>query len=257
MPIEIIETHAHIYSAQFDEDRNAAIERAKSEGVSKILMPNVDVESIEVLHKSEENYPGYCVAMMGLHPCSVKEDYKEQLATIEGHLNKRKYIAVGEIGLDYYWDLNYKEAQIDAFKTQIEWGIEQDLPIAIHSREANADVIKILKEYKGSGLRGVLHCFSGNAEEAKELVELGFYLGIGGVLTFKNSGLKDAIREVAPEHLLLETDCPYLAPMPNRGKRNEPSFIKFVLQHLSELYMMHEKELAKITTQNANDLFKL
>lgn len=257
MPIEIIETHAHIYSTQFDEDRNAAIERAKSEGVSKILMPNVDVESIEVLHKSEENYPGYCVAMMGLHPCSVKEDYKEQLATIEGHLNKRKYIAVGEIGLDYYWDLNYKEAQIDAFKTQIEWGIEQDLPIAIHSREANADVIKILKEYKGSGLRGVLHCFSGNAEEAKELVELGFYLGIGGVLTFKNSGLKDAIREVAPEHLLLETDCPYLAPMPNRGKRNEPSFIKFVLQHLSELYMMHEKELAKITTQNANDLFKL
>lgn len=257
MDIEIIETHAHIYSSKFDEDRNAAIERAKEEGVSKILMPNVDVESIDVLHQCEEDYPGYCIAMMGLHPCSVKEDYKEQLGTIEENLNNRKYIAVGEIGLDYYWDLEFKDAQIDAFKTQIEWGIEKDLPIAIHSREANADVIKILKEYKGSNLRGVLHCFGGNAEEAKELVDLGFYLGIGGVVTFKNSGLKDAIKDIAPEHLVIETDCPYLAPTPKRGKRNEPSFIKYVLQHLSELHMMHEKELAKITTQNANNLFRL
>lgn len=257
MDIKIIETHAHIYSSKFNEDREAAIERAKKEGVSKILMPNVDVESIDVLHQCEENYPDYCIAMMGLHPCSVKEDYKEQLATIEENLKNRKYIAIGEIGLDYYWDLAFKEAQMDAFKTQIEWGIENDLPVAIHSREANTDVIETLKEYKGSGLRGVLHCFGGNAEEARELVELGFYLGIGGVVTFKNSGLKEAIKDIPPRHLLLETDCPYLAPAPNRGKRNEPSYIKFVLQELSELYMMHEKELASITTQNANALFGL
>lgn len=254
--MKLIETHAHIYSEEFDADRDECIERALSRGVEKILMPNVDSSSIERLLSCESKYEA-CIAQMGLHPCYVKANFEEELAVVKEWLDKREFVAVGEIGLDYHWDETFVDQQKIAFKTQIDWAIEKDIPIVIHSRASTSDVLQVLREKKHPQLRGVFHCFGGSLEEAKEIISLGFHVGIGGVATFKNSGLKDVIPQIDLDWLILETDCPYLAPVPHRGKRNEVSYIADIAQYVADLYQMSYDALCKKTSENATDLFRL
>ncbi|MEX1189607.1 MAG: TatD family hydrolase [Bacteroidia bacterium] len=255
----LIDTHTHLYLPEFDNDRNEMVKRAIDAGVEKFYLPNVDSETIESMHNLEAAFPENCIAMMGLHPCSVKpESYKTELALVREWLEKRKYAAVGEIGMDLYWDKSTFEIQKEALETQCKWALEFDLPIVIHSRESTQECIDIIKPFinQGKGLRGVFHCFSGTPEEAKAITEMGFYLGIGGVITYKKSTLAESIADVPLNKLVLETDSPYLSPVPYRGKRNESSYIRYVLEFLSESRRIGKKELAEITTQNANELFK-
>ena len=252
---DMIETHAHIYSSEYEEDLHDVIDRSKSVGIGKILMPNIDLESLEKMHKIEDRFPDYCYSMLGLHPCSVKQDFKEQLKELEYWLDKRKYVAIGEIGMDLYWDKTYKNQQEEAFVTQLSWAESFNLPIAVHSRNANAELIDILKNEKKADFNGVIHCFSGSEEEAKSFLDLGFYLGIGGVVTFKNAGLDKVVENLPLDRLLLETDAPYLSPVPFRGKRNEPSYIQYVASKLANLFSCSEEDVIKITTRNALNLF--
>lgn len=255
--MQLIDTHAHSYSEQFDSDLNEMIIRAKQSGLDSILLPAVDAESHERMLKVEANNPGYCFAMMGVHPCSIRGNYREELKIAEDFLAKRKFIGVGEIGLDFYWDISFKEQQFSAFRTQIEWALHYDLPIAIHSRNANEECISVVKEMQNGKLQGVFHCFSGDAKQAQEIVDLGFYLGIGGVLTFKKSGLDEAIKNISLNHVVLETDAPYLAPVPFRGKRNESSYLTYIAQKLADVHEMSKEEIGEITTANAKKLFRL
>lgn len=253
--MQLIDTHAHSYSEQFSSDVNEMIIRAQQAGLSSILLPAVDSESHESMLRLEADYTSYCFAMMGVHPCSIRENYKDELKIAEGFLAKRKFIGVGEIGLDFYWDLTFKEQQLIAFRTQIEWALHYDLPIAIHSRNANEECISVVKEMQNGKLKGVFHCFSGDALQAQQIVDLGFYLGLGGVLTFKKSGLDEAIKNISLDHIVLETDAPYLAPVPFRGKRNESSYLTYVAQKLADIKEISIEELASITTANAQKLF--
>ena len=253
---EIIETHAHIYAEEFDVDRDECIARALENGVSKILMPNVNSESIERILQCEQQYES-CIAQMGLHPCYVKEDYKAELAIVEEWLSKRDFIAIGEIGLDYYWDKTFIEEQKDAFRTQITWAIEKNIPIVIHARDSTSDVIEILKEMKHPQLRGVFHCFGGTTEEAHTIIEQGFKLGIGGVSTFKKANMKEVLPEVALQDIVLETDCPYLAPVPYRGKRNEVSYLSVIAQHVADIYQMDYAQFCLTTSTTAKALFQI
>jgi TatD DNase family protein len=203
----------------------------------------------------EENHHGKCISMMGLHPCSVKGNYAEELKIAREYLEKRPYKAVGEIGLDFYWDKTFIEQQYAAFHQQIEWAIHFDIPISIHSRNATDECISVVSEHQKGKLKGVFHCFSGTPEQAKKVIDLGFYLGIGGVVTFKNSGLDKVIEEISTDHLVLETDAPYLAPAPFRGKRNEPAYLKYVVEKLAGIKKIEKKDLALVTTANAKKLF--
>jgi len=251
----LIDTHAHIYSTEFEADQLAMLERAKNEGVDKILLPAVDSDSHERMLRLEKEHPATCISMMGVHPCSIKEDYKTELKIARAYFEQRKFIAVGEIGLDFYWDKTFTEQQVAAFHEQISWALEFDIPIAIHSRSSTDECIQIVAEHQHGKLRGVFHCFSGDAKQAQQIIDLGFYLGIGGVLTFKNAGLDKILETVSLDHLLLETDAPYLAPMPFRGKRNEPSYLKYVVEKLSTIKNVGAEEIGKKTTTNAMDLF--
>jgi TatD DNase family protein len=233
------------------------IERSKNEGIYKMLMPAIDSEHHESMLLLEQQYPGECIAMMGLHPCSVKENYQEELAIIRQYVEKRSFIAVGEIGLDFYWDLSFKEQQYDSFHQQIEWALEYDIPVVIHSRNSTDECIKMVKEHQQGKLKGVFHCFSGSVEQAQQIIELGFYLGIGGVVTFKNGGLDIVMKQIDMKHVVLETDAPYLAPVPFRGKRNECAYIKYVAQKLATIKEMEIEEIAAVTTKNAETLFGL
>lgn len=255
--MQLIDTHAHLYSNQFSNDRPAMLQRAREAGLSKVLLPAIDTESHENMLKLEEENPGFCLAMMGLHPCSVKEDYEKELKIVEDYLARRSFIGVGEIGLDFYWDLTFKEQQFKAFHRQIEWALHYSLPIAIHSRNANEECIQVVREHQKGELKGVFHCFSGTVEQAQHMIELGFYLGIGGVLTFKNGGLDKVIEEIDTRHLVLETDAPYLSPVPFRGKRNESSYITYVAQKLADLKQTNVQEIIDQTSQNAQNLFGL
>ncbi|HEX2846258.1 MAG TPA: TatD family hydrolase [Chitinophagaceae bacterium] len=255
--MQLIDTHAHLYSNQFNNDRPAMLQRAREAGLSKVLLPAIDSESHENMLKLEEENPGFCLAMMGLHPCSVKEDYEQELKIAEEYLAGRAFIGVGEIGLDFYWDLTFKEQQFKAFHRQVEWALHYGLPIAIHSRNANDECIQVVREHQKGSLKGVFHCFSGTVEQARQMIELGFYLGIGGVLTFKNGGLDKVIEEIHTRHLVLETDAPYLAPVPFRGKRNESSYITYVAQKLADLKQTNVQEIIDQTSQNAQNLFGL
>ncbi|NND33121.1 MAG: TatD family hydrolase [Saprospiraceae bacterium] len=250
-----IDTHAHIYLPQFDDDRDETLNRARKAGVEKILMPNIDLTSVESLHRVEQRYPAMCHSMMGLHPCSVDKHFAEHLDGILAHLDSRDYIAVGEIGLDLYWDKTYLEEQIEAFKLQTQWAHKRGLPIVIHSRESTKELLQILEGLALPGLRGVFHCFSGNADEGKRIVDLGFFLGIGGVVTFKNGGLDQVLPEISLEHLILETDAPYLAPHPYRGKRNESAYIPLIAEKLSAIYDGSIELIAEQTSKNAQTLF--
>lgn len=250
-----IDTHAHIYSDKFDEDRDETVQRAVNLGVSKILMPNVDSESIEGMMQCEKDYPEVCVPMMGLHPCSVNENVDKELKIVEDWLAKRKFIAIGEIGIDLYWDKTFQNQQIEALKIQIDWAIQYDVPIVLHTRESTQDVIKILEQKHHEKLRGVFHCFGGSVEEAKAITDLGFMLGLGGVTTFKKGGMDLVVPELSLDDIILETDCPYLAPVPHRGKRNEPSYMLGVASKIAEYKLISIQEVADKTTANAKRLF--
>lgn len=251
----LTDTHAHLYAEEFADDRKGMMDRALQKHVRKLFLPNIDVNSIQPMLNLVWEYPENCFPMMGLHPCSVDEHVEAHLFQIQKWFKKRKFYAVGEIGLDFYWSLDFKDQQISAFKKQIQWAIQYDLPINIHSRNATPDCIAILQEMKHPKLRGIFHCFSGTADEAKQIVDLGFYLGIGGVITFKNSGLDTAIENISLNHLVLETDAPYLAPVPYRGKRNESAYLLEVAQKLADLKHTTVENVANITTANATIVF--
>lgn len=251
----LIDTHTHLYSEEFDTDRKEAVQRCLNNKITKLYLPNVDSESIPRMLELEQQFPEHCFAMMGLHPCSVKENYKEELAIAKSWLDKRKFAAVGEIGIDLYWDKTFLKEQQEAFATQINWALEFNLPIVIHCREAFDEIYEVLASYKKLPI-GIFHCFSGTKEQADKVIALGgFKLGIGGVVTFKNSGLDKVVEQLDMKHLVLETDAPYLAPVPFRGKRNESSYTKLVAEKIALLKNSSLEEVAAITTKNAEEIF--
>jgi len=253
--MRLIDTHCHLYGKEFTGDIAETIQRAEKEGVEKFYLPSVDSGSLEALLALEDRYPGKCIGMIGLHPCSVKADYASELKLVEDWLGRRPWVAVGEIGLDFYWDRTFEPQQYEAFHRQTEWALHYDIPIVIHSRDSMAESIALVREHQKGKLRGIFHCFGGDAASAKQIVDLGFYLGIGGVLTYKNSGLPAALQEIDLEHLVLETDAPYLSPVPFRGKRNESSYLKYVVARLAEVKGVPVEEVARITTKNAEKIF--
>lgn len=251
-----IDTHTHLYLNAFDNDRSETVKRAMSQGVRYLLLPNIDSESVAPLHQLCSAFPAHCFPMMGLHPTSVKENWREELEVVEQNINKGIYCAVGEVGLDFYWDLTFREEQETVFRRQIELAIHYDLPLVIHSRKSIDEIILILKEVKNTALTGVFHCFSGSYEQAERIVDLGFKLGIGGVITFKNSKLKETIRNIGIEHIVLETDAPFITPSPYRGQRNESAYIPLIAAHVAEAFGITTGEVAGITTQNSLQIFK-
>lgn len=253
----MIDTHSHIYSEEFDADRTEAIQRAKEIGISHIILPNVDSESLPPMLALEADYSGYCHAAIGLHPTSVNENYIVELELVKSELERRNWVAIGEIGIDLYWDKSFLNQQIIAFQQQIEWALEYKLPVIIHVRDSFRETMDALIPYKNSGLTGVFHSFTGTLEEAQEILDFGgFLLGINGIVTFKNSGLAAVIEKIDLKHILLETDSPYLTPAPHRGKRNESSYTQLVANKLSQIYNCSVKEIDAQTTRNALLLFK-
>lgn len=252
----LVDSHAHIYTKEFKADIEEVISRAREAGVDRIYMPNIDHESIEDMLELALKYPGFCIPMMGLHPCSVKKDFEKQLYEVEEFLSKGGFCAVGEMGTDLYWDKTLFEEQKEAFRIQCELAIRHQLPIVIHCRESIDETIALVKPYADRGLTGVFHCFTGTLEQANEVIDLNFKLGLGGVATFKNGGMEPVIRGVALEHILLETDSPYLAPTPHRGKRNEPAYTKIVAQKIAEILDREVAEIGEITSQNSKTLFR-
>lgn len=250
-----IDTHTHLYDEYFNKDYDQFIRQAIHSGVEKLYMPNCDSTTIAPMMELANRWPDKCLPMMGLHPTYVKENVAEELALVRQWLEKEKFAAVGEIGLDYYWSKDRIEAQKMAFGRQIDWALEFGLPIVIHSREATADCIEIVRKKQNGKLNGVFHCFSGTADEAREIMELGFFLGIGGIITYKSAGLQAVLRQLPLDQVVLETDAPYLAPVPFRGKRNESSYLPFVAEKIADLKEMSIEEVGRITTENARRLF--
>lgn len=256
--MNLIDTHTHLYSDQFNEDRDQMIQKAINEGIDGFFLPNIDSKSIKGMKELVEKYPSNCFPMMGLHPCSVNADYKKELDLMSGEIEKNKFIAIGEIGMDLYWDKTFVKEQEEAFRTQINWAKSKKLPIVIHCREAFEEILQILDEENDENLTGIFHCFTGNIDQAKHILNYGnFKLGIGGVVTFKNSGLDKVVKQLSLENLVLETDSPYLAPAPYRGKRNESAYLINVADKLSDIFEVSVKEVAKQTTENALDIFTL
>ena len=255
--IEFIDTHTHLFEPEFAEDREAVVQRAVEAGVKILCLPCITVDSLRPMEEMCERFPGICYPMIGLHPTELGDDYQVVLDRMYKDLiGNDRYIAVGEVGLDFYWDDTRKKEQLDAFRQQIEWAAEISLPLAIHSRSAFEDLYNVMEEYRSKGLTGVFHCFSGDADEAQKLLSFdGFYLGIGGVVTYKKSPLPSVLADVPLERVVLETDSPYLAPVPRRGRRNESSYVPFVAQKLAEIYGCSVEEVAAVTTENARRLF--
>lgn len=252
MQTALIDTHAHIYLPEFDNDNEKIMSDAQAAGVKEIYLPAVDSTTHDRLLQTEAAFPA-CKAMMGLHPCSVNEGYERELEIVQEQLARRNFIAVGEIGLDFYWDKTFVAQQHKAFEAQIELALQYNLPVSIHSRNATEECIETVARY--SGLRGVFHCFSGTAEQARRIVALGLYLGIGGVVTFKNGGFDKVLSETGIGAVVLETDAPYLAPVPHRGKRNQPAYTKLVAEKIAALVNLPVEEVATVTTRNAEKLF--
>ena len=253
----MIDTHCHLYSEEFVADIDAVIATAQQQGVQKFYLPGIDSTVINAMMALEQKYPESCIAMMGLHPCYVKENYQTELDIVYNWLSKRKFAAVGEIGLDMYWDKTFAKQQELAFITQIEWALQFNLPIVIHTRNAMQQTIDIVKQYTSKGLHGIFHCFSGSIESANEIIKAGFYLGIGGVITYKNAGLAEVLQHIDVQHLVLETDAPYLSPLPYRGKRNESSYLTYIIEKLAAIKNMPVATVAAITTANAQKIFVL
>lgn len=250
------DTHTHLYLKQFAQDRADMLERAFAEKVEKLYLPNIDSESIDDMLELEAKYPHNCLAMMGLHPCSVKKDFEKELYVVEDWLNKRKFVAVGEMGTDLYWDKSFFAQQQEAFKIQVDLAKKYQLPIVIHCRESFQETIDLIKPLKDNNLTGIFHCFTGSLDDAKQVIELGFFLGIGGVVTYKNGGLDKVLPEVPLENIVLETDSPYLSPVPYRGKRNESSYIPLIAQKIADIQGVSLEEVRNKTTENAQRLFK-
>lgn len=253
----ITDTHTHLYSEAFADDRNEMIQRAIDAGVSRFFIPAIDSTYTEAMLQLEKDFPLHVFLMMGLHPTSVKENYREELALVEAQLAKRDFYAIGEIGIDLYWDTSTLEIQKKAFKHQIQLAKKYKLPIVIHCRDAFDDIFEVLEEEKSDDLFGIFHCFTGTLEQAKRAISFNMKLGIGGVVTFKNGKIDQFLNLIELKHIVLETDSPYLAPKPYRGKRNESSYIIKVLEKLSELYALPQEKIAEITTQNSKDIFKI
>lgn len=251
----ITDTHTHLYSSQFDEDRKEMMQRAKDAGVSRFFIPAIDSSYTESMLRLEKNYPNDVFLMMGLHPTSVKENYKEELGKVKKWIEQRDFVGIGEIGIDLYWDKTFLAQQQEAFRTQIQWAKEKSLPIVIHCRDAFNEIFEILEEEKDTNLHGIFHCFTGNLQQAKQAVSYGMKLGIGGVVTFKNGKIDQFLNEIDIKHIVLETDSPYLAPTPYRGKRNESSYLTQVIDKLVAIYGISFQEIADITTQNSKDVF--
>ena len=253
----LIDTHTHVYDHQFSLDRNEAIQRALDAGVKMMLLPNVDASTIAPMLELQEQFPDCTRVMMGLQPEEVKEDYKQVLATMEKELERGMYVGVGEVGLDFYWDATFEKEQLDAFETQLDWAKQLGLPLSIHCRNAFDKMVKILERKQDGGLHGIMHCFTGTEEEAEVYIELGFHLGLGGVTTYKNCGVKDYLPNLPLDRIVLETDAPYLAPVPCRGKRNEPAFLVHTAKRIAEILQMPLEDFAAATTDNVKDLFQL
>lgn len=256
--MNLTDTHAHLYAEEFDADRNEVVQRSIYAGVTKIILPNIDSGSIEGLHQLSNAFPQNCFPMMGLHPCSVNETYKAELKIVEDNLFSKHgyYVAVGEIGMDLYWDKTFKKEQEEAFIQQCQWAAELNLPVAIHTRNAHRETINCLLQLERCP-HGVFHCFGGTLDEACEIIDLGFKLGIAGIVTYKNSTLPDVLAKIDLKHILLETDSPYLPPVPYRGKRNESSYIPVIAEKLAGIYNISVQDIAETTSQNADQLFKL
>jgi TatD DNase family protein len=253
--MELIDSHCHLYVPAFAEDIDAVIQRARTAGVGRFYLPAIDQENEAALLALEARYPDVCFAMQGLHPYSVKADVDEALQNIELSLAGRRFAAVGETGLDFYWDRSFEKEQYRAFHQQVEWALHYDLPVVIHSRDSIAQTITVIREHQLGNLRGIFHCFNEDAESASQIVDLGFYMGIGGTVTYKNSKLPAVIKKMGLENILLETDAPYLPPVPFRGKRNESSYLVFIAEKMAEILDMDVEEVGRITTANALQLF--
>jgi len=249
------DTHTHLYATEFDADRKELMQQAIDAGVSRVFLPNVEKSSVNEMLELCKQFPENCFPMMGLHPCSVKEDYLAELALVESELSKGKYFGVGEIGLDFYWDKSFIKEQEEAFLKQITWSCELNLPVSIHSRSATTRAIELI-QLSGLSVKGVFHCFSGSIEEAKAITDMGMYLGIGGVVTYKNSGLDAIVSQVGLKHIVLETDAPYLPPVPHRGKRNIPEYLLLTAQKLAVIKNCSVAEVAEQTTNNSKVIFK-
>lgn len=251
----MIDTHCHLYLNEFKDDITEVIKHAKSNGVKRLYLPCINSEVIAEMIKLEELFPDSCFAMMGLHPCSVNEHVGYELQIAEEWLSKRKFAAVGETGLDFYWNRTFEQEQCLAFNRQIEWALHYHLPVVIHSRNSTRECIDTLRPHQQGDLTGVFHCFSGNVELAMEIIAMGFYLGIGGIITYKNAGLSEVIKDIDLEHLVLETDAPYLSPLPFRGKRNESAYLIYIANKLAEVKSISVEEVMETTTANAEKLF--
>jgi len=253
----MIDTHSHIYSEEFDADGTEAIERAKEAGITQIILPNCDSTTLQPMLALEAENPDYCYAAIGLHPTSVKEDYETELALVKSELERRSWIAIGEIGIDLYWDKTFLKEQIHAFQLQIDWALEYKLPVIIHVRDSFEETMEALTPYKNSGLKGVFHSFTGSIDEARKIIDFGgFLLGINGIVTFKNSGLAAVVGQIDLKHIILETDSPYLTPTPHRGKRNESAYTQLVATKLAGFYNCSLEQIDEQTTLNARKLFQ-
>ena len=251
----LVDTHCHLYSEEFDDEIDTIIDRAKKIGVTKFYLPAIDSTSLQAMLALEARYPNTCFAMMGLHPCYVKENYKIELQIVADQLAKRPFVAVGEIGLDFYWDKTFAVQQYEAFELQMQWALDKKLPIVIHTRNAMQETINMVAPFAAKGLTGIFHCFSGSYESAKQITDFNFMLGIGGVITYKNAGLSEALKDIPNEFLVLETDAPYLTPVPFRGKRNESSYLQYIIEKLADTKQISLEEMASITTANAERVF--
>ena len=251
----LIDTHTHLYLKDFSADFELVLERAKLAGVGKFYLPAIDSEVIEDMFLLETKYPEICYAMMGLHPVSVKDNYRAELKIVEQHLERRKFVAMGEIGLDYHWDTTFKNEQLEAFNTQMEWALQYKLPIVIHTRNAMRDTIEAVRPIADRGLRGIFHCFGDDAATAKDIISMGFFLGIGGVITYKKANLEESLKDIPLEYMVLETDAPFLTPVPFRGKRNESSYLVHIARKLADIKNVSVEEVAAITTANAKKIF--
>jgi len=255
--MQLIDTHTHIYLEEFNEDRYEVIENAEKQGLTHMFLPNIDSSSLDDMLQLTAKHPGLLFPLIGLHPTSVEDDYKQELQIVENQLKENKYFGIGEIGLDYYWDTNFKNEQIEAFEHQLHLAMQNNLPAIIHIRDSFDDALSIINKPEYKSLFGIFHCFTGTLEQAENIISNGFKLGIGGILTFKNAGLDKVIENIDIKHLVLETDAPYLAPVPKRGKRNEPAYIYYVAKKLAEIKNISIEEVAKTTSNNALQIFNI
>ncbi|HNW50822.1 MAG TPA: TatD family hydrolase [Prolixibacteraceae bacterium] len=253
----LTDTHSHIYSEEYNGEIDEVVKRAVESGVEKIVLPNIDSSSIKKMLDLSDKYPDVCFPLIGIHPTSVKEDFEEELEVVEFWLNKRPFYGIGEIGIDLYWDKTFREEQEYVFKRQLKLAEKHHLPVSIHLRESYDVVLENVKAVYYSGMSGVFHCFSGTYEQAREVIDLGFKIGVGGTVTFKNSGVDMVLKKLRPEDIILETDSPYLAPVPFRGKRNESANLVFVAKKVAEIFNLSEEEIASITSKNAAELFRI